>query len=407
MKILKYLILSLVVLFQLQCSHLELTPARQPNNESTPACNEPLESLVKKAKISRTAKKKGASNKPQEAILPPAEVKTLEAKAPETFQEFSQKPSIRISTYNVLNLKEMVGRYEPDLTTGKRVKTQPEKAKSQHAIDGVADAIKEISPDLIFLQEVEGVESLGVFASNELNNQWRPLIIKGNDSRGIHIGVLIKDSIPLNFEYRSHRDEPLSIESHPSLNKVFSRDFPVLIAKTPNEDKPLFIMAGVHGKSKRTENSQDPESREIRTAQAERMVEVIKFYQESYPNVPIIILGDFNAEVNSEPEYQALRDFHLKDAFDLDPHPLPKGDPGRITHTFHPKEGSRKASQLDAILLTPEFEDLVLSAKVYRYKNPDGTPKAIPTTYEEREKNPSDHYPVWAELNLQKMIHRN
>lgn len=406
MQILKYFTFGLLLLLQLHCSHTALAPLRQPNNENNLDCDTPLSTLAKKSKKSLAAKGKSSSENSTSAILPPAEVKTLSALAPETYQEFTQRPSIRLSTYNVLNLKQMVGRYEPDLNTGKRVKTKPEKEKSQSQIDGVAEAIKEVSPDIIFLQEVEGETSLENFASHDLQDQWRPLLINGNDSRGIHIGVLVKKSVPLQFEYESHRDEPFSSENHPDLKRVFSRDFPVLIARAPEGGEPLFILAGVHGKSKRSENNKDPESREIRTAQAERMVEVIKDYQKRFPKTPILIMGDFNAEVQSEPEYAALRSFNLKDVLDLTPGALPVGDPGRVTHTFHPNGGSTKASQLDSILVVPPYDDLVKKAEVYRYKNEDGSIKPIPKTYAEREKNPSDHYPLWTDLDLQKILSR-
>lgn len=394
----RFLVLSLLLLAGLRCSHTEIYQNRIPNNlKSQENCTRQLSQLSdRKSKDLRAGQ-----------ILPPAEVKTLEPLAPETYEAFRKEKKITLTTYNVLNLKQMVGRFEPDINTGKRVKTKPEKEKPQSQIEGVAKAIKELNPDILFLQEVEGEASLGNFAEHDLQSQWRPLIIKGNDSRGIHIGVLVKKTIPLKFEYLSHREEPFSSENHPDLKKVFSRDFPVLIAKSPTGGEPLFMLAGVHGKSKRSENKQDPESREIRTAQAERMVEIIKDYQQKYPGTPFLVLGDFNAEVHTEPEYEALRSFKVKDVLDLTPGALPIGDPGRITHTFHPNGGSTKASQLDSILVAPPHDDIVLKAGVYRYKNEDGTLKPIPKTYAEREQNPSDHYPLWTELDLQKIITRN
>ena len=404
----RFLVLSVLLFFSLRCSHTEISNTRVLNNlESGQDCSRQLSALSgKKTKDIKEDGKKPSELKSAK-ILPPAEVKTLEPLEPQNYENFAKEKILTVTTYNVLNLKQMVGRYEPDINTGKRVKTKPEKEKSQSQIDGVAEAIKELNPDILFLQEVEGEASLANFAEHDLQSQWRPLLINGNDSRGIHIGVLVKKTIPLKFEYVSHRDEPFSSESHPDLKRVFSRDFPVLIARSPKGGEPLFILAGVHGKSKRSENNQDPESREIRTAQAERMVEIIKYYQQKYPKTPILIMGDFNAEVHSEPEYEALRSFNLKDALDLTPNALPVGDPGRITHTFHPNGGSTKASQLDSILLVPPHENIVLKAGVFRYKNEDGSIKPIPKTYAEREKNPSDHYPLWTELDLQKIINRN
>jgi hypothetical protein len=399
-----FLLLTVVLFVNLHCSHTDLIHPRGLSNfQTNKDCKKEISSLGTKDRVAPAISSARSSGE----ILPPAEVKTLEPLEPQTYAEFSKGKALSIGTYNVLNLKELVGRYEPNLTTGKRVKTKPEAPKSQSAIDGVANAIKEISPDILFLQEVEGEDSLVNFAKKELEDKWRPLLIKGNDGRGIHIGVLIKNSVPLHFDYESHRDEPASLDAHPDLKRVFSRDFPVLVARAPSGGDPLFILAGVHGKSKRSENNADPESRQIRTAQAERMVEVIKDYQAKYPKTPIMVMGDFNAEVHTEPEYSALREFELKDVFDLGPNPIPTGDPRRITHTFHPKEGSRHASQLYSILLVPPFQNLVLGAHIYRYKNPDGSEKPLPKTYAEREKNPSDHYPVWAEIDLQKLIQKN
>jgi len=406
MSFLKVLFFSCFLFFNLHCTHSPQSLKRDPSTLATNGgCTDTLGALTIKTNRSQLGLANDSST--ETTILPPAEIKTLEPLDPNKFSVFSHEKKLTLSTYNVLNLKTSVGKFEPDLASGKRVKTKPEGPKSEQSIEGVAQAIKEISPDIIFLQEVEGEESLITFAKEKLNNEWRPLYIKGNDSRGIQIGVLVKNSIPLHFEYESHRDEPFSSESHPNLKKVFSRDFPVLLAKSPSAGDPLFILCGVHGKSKRSENTLDPESREIRTAQAERMVAIIKSYQNRYPKSPLLVLGDFNAEVNSEPEYEALRHFNLKDAFDLSPNPLPKGDPGRITHTYHPKDGATKRAQLDSILVAPPFQNLILGTHVYRYKNADGSEIPLPSTYGEREQNPSDHYPVWTELNLQQLLKIN
>lgn len=406
MSLLKVFFFSCFLFFNLHCTHSPQSFKRNPSTVATKGdCTDTLGALTIKANRSQLGLASQSST--ETTILPPAEIKILEPLDPNQFKVFSQEKKLTLSTYNVLNLKTSVGKFEPDLLSGKRVKTKPEGPKSEESIAGVAQAIKEISPDILFLQEVEGEDSLITFAKEKLDNGWRPLYIKGNDSRGIQIGVLVKNSIPLHFEYESHRDEPFSSNSHPDLKKVFSRDFPVLLAKSPAGGDPLFILCGVHGKSKRGENTLDPESREIRTAQAERMVAIIKSYQQKYPKSPLLVLGDFNAEVNFEPEYEALRNFNLKDTFDLSPNPLPKGDPGRITHTYHPKDGATKRAQLDSILVAPPFQNLILGTHVYRYKNAEGSEIPLPATYAEREQNPSDHYPVWTELNLQQLLKRN
>jgi endonuclease/exonuclease/phosphatase family metal-dependent hydrolase len=393
MKFNRALFLLSTLLLNLHCAPSSSNLVRTPNSfHSRSDC---------RSELGKLAEKKGSLG----AILPPAEVKTLEPLHPENYDSFAKGKKITFATYNVLNLKESVGDYEPNPKTGKRTKNKSGGNKPQHSIDGIAESIKEISPDVLFMQEVEGEDSLINFSERELQNQWRPLTLHGNDGRGIQIGVLVKADLPLKMTYESHRDEPFSSENHPDMDKVFSRDFPVLIAKSPKGGDPLFILGGVHGKSKRTDSEADPESQEIRTAQAKRMVQIIQYYQAKHPKTPFMILGDFNAEVQSEPEYEPLREFDLKDALDLTPNAFPPGSTERVTHTFHPREGSRKASQLDSILLAPPHQDLVLKAGVYRYKSESGSVKPIPQTYEERKQNPSDHYPLWAEIDLQKLVH--
>ena len=72
----------------------------------------------------------------------------------------------------------------------------------------------------------------------------------------------------------------------------------------------------------------------------------------------------------------------------------------RVTHTYHPRNGPTSYNQLDAILVNKNASELVLDAKVYRYKNKLGEKRPLPSSYAERELNPSDHFPVVLKLDL-------
>ena len=91
----------------------------------------------------------------------------------------------------------------------------------------------------------------------------------------------------------------------------------------------------------------------------------------------------------------------MKDSFDLSTTKLTAEE--RITHTFHPRGAETKNSQLDAVLANKSGSSLISKAEVYRYKNTDGSIKSLPKTYDERELNPSDHFPVIVEIDLSKL----
>ena len=58
------------------------------------------------------------------------------------------------------------------------------------------------------------------------------------------------------------------------------------------------------------------------------------------------------------------------------------------------------AGQLDAVLVNRSLTAHVTDASVYRYRNEQGKELPLPNTYNQRKKNPSDHFPVLMHFNL-------
>jgi hypothetical protein len=142
----------------------------------------------------------------------------------------------------------------------------------------------------------------------------------------------------------------------------------------------------------------------LRTAQVERSVQIVQRYQKRFgTNVPIILTGDFNSTVDWGPEFASLwRSNHFEDPFNLLPKVPPLSD--RVTHTFHPRKGPRELGQIDAVLVSPSLQKIVLDAKVARYKNAAGQTLPLPKTFEEREKQPSDHFMTFVTLSFQPLV---
>ncbi|MCR4296549.1 MAG: LOG family protein, partial [Elusimicrobia bacterium] len=107
----------------------------------------------------------------------------------------------------------------------------------------------------------------------------------------------------------------------------------------------------------------------------------------------------FNGEVGKDEAFRPLFEAAgLIDGFDAVANPPSAED--RITHTYHPRAGAAHRGQMDAVLVSKSLRGAVRKAEAYRYKNPDGSARPIPRTYEERSLNPSDHFPVIVTLDF-------
>ncbi len=355
---------------------------------------------------------------PNHNIPEPAKVVHVQASANHQteFEAFAKQENLTVSTFNVLNLAMHVGRFEPDAKTGKRVQKDEIREKDKEAIKKTAETLRELTSDIIFLQEVEDQETLDNFMKAHedlLGRKYIGLLIEANDSRGIDVAVMIRADLGLEYEYVSHQNMPWHSDAYPERDKVFSRDATALIARRPGNPKPLFIILNTHSKSKRTEIEGDPESYLIREGQGHALTDLKAYYEKLYPGVPIMLAGDMNNNANTAPEYAPLKDPHhgnMKDAFDLVTNPMKQDDDDRVTHTYHPLDEQHHElpahkDQMDIILVNDVAAPLVKSAKVHKYHN-DWTGQEYPSanTFAQRKHQPSDHRPVRVEFDLQKLL---
>jgi len=351
------------------------------------------------------------------AVVPrPATVEQVPATATalKQFEQFSQQPELTISTFNVLNLNYNVGRFEPNPKTGVREQVEPIREKDPAAREKTARTLRELNSDIILLQEVESKEDLQRFLTeykDVLQRDYLPLLIEGNDGRGIDVAYLVRKDLGLDYEFISHRNMPWKNSLYPERHLVFSRDCTALVAHAPGKKRPLFILLNTHSKSKRTEIEADPESYQIREAQGQALAELKLKYESMFPGVPLIMGGDFNANPNSAPEYLALRKAGLKDSFNVMPKALPATHDDRVTHTFHPLDPKTKEElpavkeQPDALLVNAAAEPLVISATVHKYYDErTGHYFGSPDHFWQRKKQPSDHRAVKGRFDMAKLL---
>lgn len=277
----------------------------------------------------------------------------------------------------------------------------------------LAEGLLEIDADVILVNEVGGLESLTNFARYFLNDSYRPYVIEGNSDRGIDIGYLIKKTMPHNFELHTHKNRPLNFlypheiesnkhfaESAPEKvikSHYFSRDCAELRVFNPGEKTPSLIFLLVHLKSKLDPDGIDPQGRDRRAAELKTLTGIYQELRNEFPQIPIIVGGDFNGIVHrerGESEFLPLFATDLEDVFSI----LGRDVTEAMTQIQFNRMGQSVYLQIDYLMVSPHLKEHIVPEEsfVYRYKSDLGVKLNLPTTLDQRLAMPSDHYPVVA-----------
>lgn len=245
----------------------------------------------------------------------------------------------------------------------------------------IANLIKLKDPDLCFFTEIGGAQSINNFNKYFLDSAYQVLHHKSNSDRGIDLAILVNKKSKLSFYEKFHK------------NREFARGVHSLRLNFPHT---RFIFNLIHLKSKLNKDNKDFEGRGQREKEIKKLMSIIESKQEVTDKQ--IILGDFNSIIykeNTEEEIlPLLKKFNLKDVCEVKN--LTLFD--RATYIYYPRAGSPQLMQLDYALLTPKAQEKLKKVEVLDF---DGTIKTtIPSDYNQRQKLPSDHYPLYFELEL-------
>ena len=260
---------------------------------------------------------------------------------------------------------------------------------------GLTKAILEINPDVLMLVEVGGAESLHNFNRYFLGNSFTAFFIEGNSKRNIDLGFLVKKDLPLRVEAGSNRDRPVEVYTYyGKYLSLFSRDVAELKLYDNSELKLILLLT--HLKSKISSDT-DFKGKDVRTAEATALVSLYEGLKVAHPKVPIIMGGDFNAELSSL-ELELLCRSDLTDFHDLVGTLLSE----RFSLIYFDREGKPLPQILDYILVSPGLRERVVKSKsyTYRYKGFYGIPDELPKTVQARYQMPSDHYPLVLTVEL-------
>ena len=246
----------------------------------------------------------------------------------------------------------------------------------------IADLIKSLDIDLCFMTEVAGHESLSNFNQYFLDEKFKVHHFPSNSDRGIDVGVLIQKKIKnIASSFHNHSD--------------FARGLQQITLKYNLKKYHFFL---THLKSKLNKQGKDFEGRTQREKEVNRIIKIIKKLPPK-ERERSMVCGDFNGIIYKDQTEEELKSFdhklNFKDAFEILNHDLFE----RSTYCYFDKQKELNPMQLDYALLGSELAQyLGNNSAVLDF---DGKKRTdFPITREEKFRLPSDHYPIYIELQL-------
>ncbi len=279
--------------------------------------------------------------------------------------------------------------------------------KPLHKLKELKSLILAQKPDIIMLCEVGGVESLNNFNEYFLDQQYSAALIEGNSDRHIDVGFLVSKKLSFYFDLQSNKNWPIQFNYDPQGPSLkFSRDVAELRLFSANRDQPFLILLLTHLKSHLDPERVDAQGQKRRTAELKALLEIQKELRKNYPQTPFIVAGDFNGNASrhmTDPEFVDLyTETEWEDVFEL------SKIKSELRWTFYQVRsggGRQDGKQLDYVFLSPELHSLLKTdtCRVLRYKDEYGFDKDWPLTLDAKLQLPSDHYPVFFELEKVKI----
>jgi endonuclease/exonuclease/phosphatase family metal-dependent hydrolase len=259
----------------------------------------------------------------------------------------------------------------------------------EQAMRNTARVMRDVEADVMGVVEVESRTVLRDFNADVISalggEAYRhAMVIDGNDTRGIDVGLLTRREFPIG-QLRSHVDDMMG-----ERDLIFSRDCAEYEVTTPSGARILLMLN--HFKSKGYGSQQSSNDR--RRAQAQRVKDI---YDERVGMgiKNIAVLGDFNDTPASAPLSPLIEGTDLKDIF-----LHPTFDDGGYPGTYGNCSAENK---IDFILLSPALFDKVTGGGVFRKGMWPGARARRWEAYPELVRKvdaASDHAAIWADINI-------
>jgi endonuclease/exonuclease/phosphatase family metal-dependent hydrolase len=255
------------------------------------------------------------------------------------------------------------------------------------ALRHTAQVVADLAPDVLGVVEAEDRTALGRFSHDLVRPLagWEPehvMLVDGNDSRGIDVGLMCRGGFPIGA-LTSHVDDRAA-----DGQRIFSRDCPEYEVALPGGAR-LVVMVN-HLKSK---GYGDPAaSARSRRRQATRIRELYDARLAAGEEL-VVVLGDLNDTPDSEPLAPLLGDGGPRD---VSAHPMfdDGGWPGTYTT-------GRAGNKIDYVLCSPAVFEAVTAGGIHRRGvwTASGRWAMYPTLTRPVDAA-SDHHAVWVDVDL-------
>jgi endonuclease/exonuclease/phosphatase family metal-dependent hydrolase len=239
--------------------------------------------------------------------------------------------------------------------------------------------IEAVDADILICVEVEDRPTLQRFNEQVLGAEFNKayahvMVIDGNDSRGIDVGILSRFPIT---GIRSHVDDENS-----NGERTFSRDCPEYVIAAPGE-KPIVIMPN-HFKSKRGGNDIKTQARRRAQGMRAHAIAVNALAMSAY----VLVAGD----LNDTPDSEAVGEVMKSGFEDVQRHPsYPTDRPG----TFNTGTATNK---IDYLIMSPALKGKLRNTGIERRGSFHPGSWEPFDTVTSAANEASDHHLVWAEF---------
>lgn len=251
-----------------------------------------------------------------------------------------------------------------------------------------ARVIHDVAADVLGLVEAENRPSLLRFCEDVLPtagsiDYTHVMLIDGNDTRGIDVGLLTRHHYDIGAIH-SHVDDT------DSKGTIFSRDCAEYNVTTPQGNE--FVLLINHLKSKGYGSQASSNAK--RKRQTKRIKEIYKGLRQQGVKY-IAVIGDFNDTPDSDPLKPLIAQTDLKD-ISKHSHFDDGGRPGTYGN-------GTKSGKIDYILLSPDMFAKTTKGGIFRMGVWGGKHGTLFPHYPEMKKvaqAASDHAAIWAEINI-------
>ncbi|MFA5506987.1 MAG: endonuclease/exonuclease/phosphatase family protein [Vulcanimicrobiota bacterium] len=290
--------------------------------------------------------------------------------------------NIRVASYNVKNLF-----MDRDIDSGSH--TRP---KSERSLAALAESLERMEADVVSFQELSSQETLekDLLSRRGLAEKYPHVAwTKGNDERGIRVGIISKYPFTL---VENHADHEFPFVDGSGTGQ-FSRDLLRVDINTDNDPEAELTVYNSHFKSRRPADPGEVDSDVRRLSEGTATRNIVEQEMAEFPNRMFVVTGDFNDNTDDAPVQVILNGTSpgaekWVDSLDH----LAAGDrntwPANPNHTRFPPE------QFDHIIYPQRFDDQVTRHAPLRFE------QSIDSDTRWVSSAASDHLPIIADIEI-------